>query len=318
MSTNNGWGTGTQLLFILGGVLLLVLAWVGGRMTAGVGPFDMMGDGMHEMRMGQGNHGPGGGAHRGRAETNRTRPGDGAAGGEFDGDTGLKRCRAMMGTMTGMHRSMQSMMGGANEDTADRRGRMGRGMMGGRMGDMHADQDRRGRMRSMHDRMGARMNAMDPEQMRGLCRTMHEAMQAAMHGDDVASAGEVDETTFEGISLTDKTEQWLQGARGFQTVQDRTGQAEVVVDVGTGDGLQYGPVAVRVDPGTTVRWRWTGQGGLHNVAFVNAEITTSLKGDEGATFEYTFDVAGEYRYECTPHAGVGMRGAILVAEKGGA
>ena len=277
----------TRLLLVLGVGLLLVLAWIGGRMSAGgTDPLRMMANGMHEEGMMAHGTGQGGQSMRGGA--------DAAAGEEFAGQRGLRRCRAMMGTMRGMHRSMRSMMGG----------RMGEdGRMGGRMG-------------SMHGQMGA-MREMDPEQMRDLCRTMHEAMRTAMHGDAVEPEDDSGEAAFEGLSLSGETRQWLQGARGFETVEDRTGEDEVVVEVGAGSGLQYGPAAVQVDPGTTVRWRWTGQGGLHDVAFANAEISTSLKGEEGATFVHTFTEPGEYRYECTPHSGIGMRGTVIVAENGG-
>lgn len=277
-----------RLLLVLGVGLLLVLAWMGGRMSAGgAGPMGMMSGGTYG-DMGRGQHMQGGGSLMGAA------PADG--GDAFAGVAGMQRCWVMMGTMAGMHRSMQSMMGGR----MDEEGRM------------------EGRMGSMHEQMGA-MREMDPEQMRRLCHTMEGAMRAAMDGSNAASGdGKPPGGILEGLSLTGETKQWLRGARGVDAVEDRTGRNEVVVEVGSGDGLQYGPAAVRVDPGTTVRWRWTGKGGLHNVVFANAEISTSLKGEEGATFSYTFDEPGEYRYECTLHAGIGMRGAVLVAEKGGA
>ena len=86
----------------------------------------------------------------------------------------------------------------------------------------------------------------------------------------------------------------------------------MVIEVGAGDGLRYTSAAVRVDPGTTVGWRWTGEGGLHDVAFVNTDVRFALRREEGATFGHTFDAPGAYRYECTPHSGVGMRGAVIV------
>ncbi|MEF8795226.1 MAG: halocyanin domain-containing protein [Salinivenus sp.] len=310
MNDTNRWGLGKRLLAVLGVGLLLVLAWIGGRVSAGgAAPFGMMGGGMHgDDMMQSGYMHEEGGVQGGEAMQERRRMGTG----DFEGEAGLQRCRAMMGTMAGMHRSMQSMMGGGSGSeggtgSSDRRGHMGGGMMRGQMGET---------MGPMHERMGSRMDDMSPETMRRLCRTMHTSMRAAMHGEDVASAGEGDETAFEGMSLTGETEQWLRGARAFDTVEDRTGRDEVVVEVGAGDGLRYAPAAVRVDPGTTVRWRWTGRGGLHDVAFANADIGTPLKDEKGATFEYTFDAAGEYRYECTPHAGVGMRGAVIVAGGG--
>ena len=133
-----------------------------------------------------------------------------------------------------------------------------------------------------------------------------------MQGD---ASGESDAVPVEDPSLDEETSRWLQGARGFEGVEDRTGQDEVVIEVGAGDGLQYGPAAARVNPGTTIRWRWAGKGGLHDVAFVNVDVSTSLKDKEGATFTRTFESPGPYRYECTPYAGLGMRGAIIVTSK---
>ncbi len=314
MSTNDGWGTRSRWLLLLGGVLLLVLGWVGGRMSAGAGPFGMMGGGMHGMRMGHGDHGPKEASHGAASPGGET-----TGSGEFDGDTGLKRCRAMMGTMTGMHRSMQSMMGdgGTESEGSDRRGHMG-GMMNGTDGHgMRGEGGMHERRRSMHGPMMGNEGDLSPEQMRRLCRTMHASMRAAMHGSGTDSSGAAAENALAGASVSDDTKTWMQSARGVESIEDRTGQDEVVVEVGAGDGLQYAPAAVRVDPGTTVRWRWTGQGGLHDVAFTNAEIGTPLKDEAGATFSYTFTETGEYRYECTPHSGVGMRGAVIVAENEG-
>ena len=283
MSTQ-AWSTASRLVLLLGIGSLLVLAWQGGRMSAsGALPFGMM----------NATHGEGGHGHM----LGTSRMGDG---GDFEGETGLQRCRAMIGTMDGMHRSMQSMMGmGTRTDTSVVRPRQG--MMG--------------RMGRMHGRMENREPQMDAEQMRRMCRTMHEAMQAAMHGEAVASEDAAD-GAFEKEGLEGETAQWLQRARGAETILDRTGENEVIVEVGAGDGLQYAPAGIRVDPGTTVRWRWTGQGGLHDVAFLNADVSTSLRDEAGAEFRYTFDAPGAYLYECTPHSGIGMRGAVIVVENG--
>ncbi len=307
MNARDSWSMGTRLLLVLGVGLLLVGAWIGGRMSAGGGaPFGVMDSGRHGEGM----------MHGSQMQSDRAVIGEGAMpederrGAEaFAGEPGLERCRAMMGTMAGMHRSMQSMMEGHSGDerrtrSSGRRDRMGRGMMGGRRGE---------NMGPMHERMGAMRNDMSPERMRRLCRTMHEAMQAAMQEEDPDAPGAA---SVDDPSLDPETAQWVQGVRGFEEVTDRTSEDEIVVEVGAGDGLQYAPAAVRVDPGTTVRWRWTGRGGLHDVAFTNADVRTSLRGEEGATFAHTFDSPGAYRYECTPHAGVGMRGAIIVEGEG--
>jgi halocyanin-like protein len=92
------------------------------------------------------------------------------------------------------------------------------------------------------------------------------------------------------------------------------GEAEVTVEVGAGDtALAFGPAAVHVDLGATVVWEWTGKGGAHNVV---AEDGTFESGDPvgeaGATFRYTFEQAGIYRYYCNPHRAVGMKGAVVV------
>jgi len=161
---------------------------------------------------------------------------------------------------------------------------------------------------------GGERGELSPEQMRELCRTMHESMRTVMHGDPGGASSAGTDSALAGEDLDDETRQWLQDTRGFEQIENRRRQDEVVVEVGADDGLQYAPAAVRVDPGTTVRWRWTGKGGLHNVAFVNTDVGKSLRGEEGADFTYTFDEAGAYRYECTPHAGVGMKGVVIVAE----
>ncbi|MEF8781057.1 MAG: halocyanin domain-containing protein [Haloferacaceae archaeon] len=106
------------------------------------------------------------------------------------------------------------------------------------------------------------------------------------------------------------------------TIVDHRGQDTVDVGVGTGDtGIEFGPVAVAVSPGTTIRWEWTGKGGEHNVeAEPEDQIGESdyefSSGDpvnaEGETFEQTLEEAGIALYHCEPHLAVGMKGAIVV------
>lgn len=306
MSTQNTSGATARILWVLAVGLLLVAAWVGGRWSAGGDlPFGMMDGRMHGGAMHNDNMRGGGMMGDGRMSGGR-----GSESGDFEGEMGLRRCRAMMGTMSGMHRSMRSMMGGgADQMHADSAGRRSdRGMMGGHM--------RQGMM-GMHGsgRRGmAQQEEMSPEEMRQLCRTMHESMQTAMHGDPGGASSAGADSAMAGEDLEDETRQWLQGTRGFEQIDDRRGEDEVIVEVGADGGLKYAPAAIRVDPGTTVRWRWTGSGGLHNVAFVNAEVSTSLRDEKGAEFTHTFDASGAYRYECTPHAGVGMRGVVIVSE----
>jgi halocyanin-like protein len=109
-------------------------------------------------------------------------------------------------------------------------------------------------------------------------------------------------------------------ANGYDgSLTDRTGESEVTIEVGAGNGLSFGPAAVRVDPGTTIIWEWTGNGGGHNVN-VN-EGPTSFKSETiseaGFTFSQTLEQEGNYLYECTPHNSLGMHGAIVVGGGGG-
>jgi halocyanin-like protein len=114
---------------------------------------------------------------------------------------------------------------------------------------------------------------------------------------------------------------WFDNVSNFEGVADRTGQDEVTVDVGVqanGGALGFGPAAVRVSPGTTVVWEWTGEGGGHNVV---AEDGTFSSGEEfvseaGYTYDYTFESEGTYRYICVPHETLGMKGVVVVGGSG--
>ena len=100
---------------------------------------------------------------------------------------------------------------------------------------------------------------------------------------------------------------------------DETGQSEVTIDVGGGpDGKAFDPAAVRISAGTTVTWKWTGEGGSHNVSSVDDSESSFRSGpttdEAGTTYEYTFDAAGTQLYVCEPHGPVGMKGGIDVVE----
>ncbi len=117
---------------------------------------------------------------------------------------------------------------------------------------------------------------------------------------------------------------YLDDAREFDTTDDRRGQEEVTVAVGAGDeGLAYDPAALWIDPGTTVIFEWTGDGGGHNVA--REAGTENFGFDEiiaepGVHYEYTFteedaeENDGIVLYKCTPHEGQGMKGGIAIGD----
>jgi halocyanin-like protein len=99
------------------------------------------------------------------------------------------------------------------------------------------------------------------------------------------------------------------------TVEDLRGESAVTVAVGADNGYAFDPPAIRVDPGTTVTWEWTGQGGAHNVI---AESGTFDSGEPqtSGTFEHTFEEEATFTYYCNPHKGAGMKGGVVVGSGG--
>mgnify|MGYP000415011492 CR=1 FL=1 len=102
------------------------------------------------------------------------------------------------------------------------------------------------------------------------------------------------------------------------------------VDVGPEKRLRFEPEEVEISVDDTVQFIARSQG--HNVTShpdaspkcenpEGAEPFTSYEGEShfaimevGETFEHEFTVPGEYVYVCTPHAGQGMVGTIIVNE----
>jgi hypothetical protein len=48
------------------------------------------------------------------------------------------------------------------------------------------------------------------------------------------------------------------------------------------------------------------------VAAENGDFESEMVGEAGDTFEQTFDEEGVYKYACTPHKPMGMKGAVVV------
>ena len=98
---------------------------------------------------------------------------------------------------------------------------------------------------------------------------------------------------------------------------------------------RFEPTSKVVEAGTTVRWRNTDRG-VHTVTAYDGETpeeaayfatggfnseqaakdawysTTGGGLDPGETFEYTFEIPGDYGYVCLPHEEGGMIGTIIV------
>jgi halocyanin-like protein len=132
------------------------------------------------------------------------------------------------------------------------------------------------------------------------------ATGAALAGAGLASPA----TAQPGTDLTD----WFADTSNATGVVDARGQDSVTVTVGAsanGGDWGFAPAAVRVDPGTTVRWEWTGKGGAHNVVASDGAFESDLVQKQGHTFEWTPSEAGVTRYYCGPHKQMGMRGAVV-------
>ncbi|WP_232688835.1 halocyanin domain-containing protein [Halobacterium zhouii] len=117
---------------------------------------------------------------------------------------------------------------------------------------------------------------------------------------------------------------WFDGVSNFKGTADYTGQSEVTVWVGAqGNGgyFAFSPPAIRVDPGATVTWTWTGEGGSHNVVAQDDAYRSELSSEEGHTFTHTFEGSGDgvsiSKYFCVPHRSLGMKGAVVVGGSGG-
>jgi halocyanin-like protein len=111
---------------------------------------------------------------------------------------------------------------------------------------------------------------------------------------------------------------WFDKTDNYDGVVDETGADEVTVEVGASGNkgnLAFAPPAIRVDPGTTVVWEWTGEGGAHNVVAPDGAFDSGDPVLEaGTTFEQAFDSGGEFRYICEPHEAQGMVGVVLVGD----
>ncbi|XVH30753.1 halocyanin domain-containing protein [Haloferacaceae archaeon DSL9] len=128
-------------------------------------------------------------------------------------------------------------------------------------------------------------------------------------GDDGGGGGDV-QPTFDG---------YIDDADGG--VEDLRGQEAVTVEVGAsgnGGDLAFSPAGIWIDPGTTVTWEWTGNGGEHNVVAVDgpAELESDLTDEAGFTYEFTFEEgqAGLTTYHCEPHDDLEMKGGVAVGD----
>ena len=112
---------------------------------------------------------------------------------------------------------------------------------------------------------------------------------------------------------------WMDGVSNYEETLDYTGREAVTVAVGAGENnRRFDPPAVLVDPGTTVTWEWTGEGGQHSVVHQpegedgDPAFESELTEEEGATFERTLEEETAFRYYCDSHRAAGMKAVVAV------
>ncbi|WP_338739604.1 halocyanin domain-containing protein [Haloplanus salilacus] len=144
---------------------------------------------------------------------------------------------------------------------------------------------------------------------RRLLRASAGAVGAGLVGTGAAGTAAAQSEPFDG---------WLSNVGNYEGLVDETGSDEVTVEVGVEQGsgaFGFGPAAVQVDPGTTVVWEWTGNGGVHNVAAEEgADFSSENSQEAGFTFEQTFEESGVVKYFCQPHRALEMKGVVVVGD----
>ena len=128
-----------------------------------------------------------------------------------------------------------------------------------------------------------------------------------------------------GVGIAGLLVLWVGLLAGPAGAQTNSGPAAVV---GMTNTLSFTKDTVRVEAGETVRWK-NNSVIVHTVT-ADAEKATmekSVRLPEGATpfhsgdlepkatYEYTFEIPGRYRYFCVPHEAA-MRGTVIVEPAG--
>jgi halocyanin-like protein len=144
---------------------------------------------------------------------------------------------------------------------------------------------------------------------RRLLRASAGAVGAGLVGTGATGTAAAQSEPFDG---------WLSSVGNYEGLVDETGSGEVTIEVGVEQGsgaFGFGPAAVQVDPGTTVVWEWTGNGGVHNVAAEEgADFSSENSQEAGFTFEQTFEESGVVKYFCQPHRALEMKGVVVVGD----
>jgi pseudoazurin len=105
------------------------------------------------------------------------------------------------------------------------------------------------------------------------------------------------------------------GAAYAGQVQAAEFRIEMLNKAADGRIMAFEPAVVRAQPGDTITFVATNKG--HNSALMKGgapEGVESWKGKINEEVSVTLSEPGVYMYQCTPHLGMGMIGAIVVGE----
>jgi pseudoazurin len=82
----------------------------------------------------------------------------------------------------------------------------------------------------------------------------------------------------------------------------------------TAHALSFSPMILKVDPGDTVYWDKMSTHNVHMMEGLIPDGTEAFVSPMSENINRTFDTEGIYIYQCDPHIGAGMGGAIIVGK----
>jgi len=108
------------------------------------------------------------------------------------------------------------------------------------------------------------------------------------------------------------------------------GNSNTVLMVTEGSDYYFDPIGLFVESGNTVTFeidsgshsataykKGNGRASVTRIPDGAEAFDSGILGEQGATFEHTFETAGTYDYFCSPHKSLSMIGRIVVGESGG-
>ncbi|ELZ09950.1 halocyanin domain protein [Halovivax asiaticus JCM 14624] len=109
---------------------------------------------------------------------------------------------------------------------------------------------------------------------------------------------------------------WFTGVPNYDGFDDHADAAEVTVQIGAGGRPAIGSIRQRSPSRRTrrspSRGRRRAAGTTSNTPTATGENPEGVVDSGEHTYERSFTEPGTHRYQCWPHAGLGMKGAVFV------